>query len=443
MKYATSRLSTLYFLQFAVWGCYLTCLGQLLGNCGLGQYISWFYAAVGVVSLIFPALLGSVADRIANPRMMLAGCHAVAALAMLSLWRYLSLAERPAFLPVFCVYFIFLAAYMPSLALCNATTFGLLSAAGKNPVDAFPRIRVWGTIGFIAAMWFVNSAYFHDGVFSFTLDEANPVARFRFQYTPMQLFSAAATGIVTSLFALTLPKGGRTKVQAGSFDRESLSLFRLRDVRIFLLLAMLGGVCLQITNGFAVPFINHFMAYPEYADSLAAGNATMLFSLSQIAEAVCVLFVGYALRRFGIRIVMFIALIAWGLRYLLFAFGNPGDGLWMLVASMLVYGVAFNFFTIAGHLYMQQKSGPGRQALGQGLMMMMSNGLGASIGILGAGAIVNSFCRWQPVVAADGAMRMLFLGDWQAPWLIFAAYAFLLAILYLIFLRPRKANPLS
>ncbi|MDE6369755.1 MAG: MFS transporter, partial [Muribaculaceae bacterium] len=214
--------------------------------------------------------------------------------------------------------------------------------------------------------------------------------------------------------------------------------FSKRETRIFLVFAALSGVCLQISNGFATPFITHFAGVKEYATTLAAGNATMLFSLSQISEGACVLLVGIALRRWSIRAVFTMGLLAWALRYLLFAFGNPGDGLWMLVMSMIVYGLAFNFLTIAGHLYIEQQSSVHTKGLGQGVMMLMSNGIGATAGTLVAGAVINHWCSWQTVTTATGNNLRLFMGDWEMPWMIFAIYSLVIGIVFYICFNQKK-----
>lgn len=310
-----------------------------------------------------------------------------------------------------------------------------------------PSIRVWGTIGFVAAMWFVNSAYLYDGHFGFTLSESNPAAPYRFQYTSMQLFCSALFGVLTGLYALTLPavnvpqKSGDNSL-ADIFGLRAFRLFKIRQVRVFLIFAVFTGVCLQISNGYAIPYINHFMASEEYFSAFASGNATMLFSLSQISEAVCVLFVGVAMKKLGFRWVIFLALAAWCLRFLLLGFGNPGGGLWMLVGSMLIYGIAFNFFNISGHIYMDQQSSPATRGFGQGLLMMMSNGIGATFGMMGAGAIVNGYCRWEmmPLPGGRGMMR-LFMGEWTTPWLIFGLYALAIGLLFLIFFRKGRRQP--
>lgn len=440
-----TRLSILYFIQFGIWGCYLTCFGQLLGVGGLGQNIAWFYAAIGVVSLISPAVMGYVADRIISPSRLLSLCHLMASVTMLGAWSYASSHETLDFNIFYPIYLLFLTFYMPTLALSNTTAFRLIHSKGYKPVDIFPSIRVWGTIGFVAAMWFVNSAYWYAGSFGFTLSDAHPYSHFRFQYTPMQLLCASILGLICSCYALTIKFGSNAFAKDSHIQNRSIyekgvltEFLSKRETCIFLVFAALSGVCLQISNGFATPFISHFAGITEYADSLAAGNATMLFSLSQISEGACVLLVGLALKRWSIRVVFTIGLMAWALRYLLFALGNPGDGLWMLVMSMIIYGVAFNFLTIAGHLYIEQQSTLKTKGLGQGVMMLMSNGIGATAGTLVAGAVINHWCSWENVTTASGNSLRLFMGDWEVPWMIFAVYSLVIGVVFYLCFQSEK-----
>lgn len=433
------RLSVLYFLQFAVWGSYLSCFGQLLGAGGLGPDIQWFYAAVGIVSLITPALMGHFADSFIPSLRLLGLSHLCASVLMFGAWIYSSLNDQFSFWPFFLIYLGFLAFYMPTMALSNTTTFALLKVKGQKPVDQFPIIRVWGTLGFVAAMWFVNSAYIYEGSFGFTMNDLNPAAYYRFQYNAMQLLVSSFLGVLTALYTLTLPvmpvpHPGKSSSLSEIFGFKAFKLFKLPEVRTFLIFAIFAGVCLQISNGYAVPFINHFMAFEKYIGSLAAGNATLLFSLSQMSEAAFILITGIAMKRIGFKLVIFLALTAWCLRFLFLGLGDPGEGLWWLIFSMLVYGIAFNFFNIAGHIYMDQKSDSSVKGFGQGLLMMMTNGIGATGGMIAAGAIVNHFCHWEMIEspAGNGIMR-LFMGNWVVPWLIFAAYAFVIGILFVIF----------
>ena len=445
-----ARLSLLYFLQFGVWGCYLTSFGQFLGSGGIGGMIAWFYAAIGLVSIITPSLLGRLADRTGRPERLLGICHMAAAVVMFVMWRYGMTHSHLEFSVFYPLYLLFLALYMPTMALANTSAFGLLTQSGHNTVTTFPSIRIWGTVGFVAAMWFVNSAYWHDGTLGLSFSDQGTIGHLRFQYNAMQLLCSGVMGILTSLYSFSLPS------LKGSVDsnlnnpsacvslKESLKLMlSRREIAVFLVFVILSGVCLQISNGFVTPFITHFSGITEYTDSFASGNATMLFSLSQISEAVCILLVGISLKRKGIRYVYAIGLLAWSLRFLLLGIGNPGDGLFLLIGSMLIYGVAFNFITIAGHLYIQQVAPPNMKGFAQGLMMFMSNGVGATLGTIAAGAVINRWCHWQmvDVLGSDVPIR-LFMGDWIYPWSIFAAYAFIIMLLWLLFFR-KKTDRLS
>lgn len=438
-----SKLSFLYFLQFSIWGSYLTSLGQFLGSAGLGKDIAWFYASVGFVALLMPALIGHLADRYISPRRMLSLCHAVASIFMLSAWCYSEINPVMQFTPFFLLYLGFLAFYMPTVALANTNSFLILHSAGEDTLKAFPRIRIFGTVGFVAAMWFVNSFYMHDGSLGFTLTEVNPMSNFRLQYTSGQLLCSGILGIITALYSLILPDG--TVLREVSSNKKSLmeitgwkrfKLFRRPQLRTFLIFAVLGGVCLQISNGYVTPFITHFAGLKEYMTNPVASNATMLFSISQIAEAGCILLVGVALKRFGIKTVLIVAMNAWALRFGALAIGNPGSGLWLFIISMISYGIAFNFFNIAGALYIDQHTANGGKGFGQGVLMLMANGLGATVGMLGAGEIVNHFCRWLPI-EVEGVTRSFFMGDWTTVWLIFAIYSISVAIALSLFFQSR------
>ena len=195
------RLSAFYFVQFAVWGCYLTSLGQYLGSAGLGRMISWFYAAAGIVSLVMPALMGHISDRYVGPRRLLALSHGVAALFMGGAWWYAAHTPAPAFWPLFLLYLGFLSFFLPTIALANASVFSALASRGESALDKFPVIRIWGTVGFVAAMWLVNSFYWHEGAFGFTLSEASPFSRWRLQYTSGQLLASAITGVAGAVLS--------------------------------------------------------------------------------------------------------------------------------------------------------------------------------------------------------------------------------------------------
>lgn len=442
------RLSILYFLQFSIWGCYLTCFGQFLGAGGLGGEIAWFYAAIGAVSIFTPPLLGRLADKTGRPVRLLTVCHLFAAFVMLIMFRYGTTHSQLEFRVIYPLYLAFLAFYMPTMALANTATFGLLTQRGYNTVTDFPSIRIWGTVGFVAAMWFVNSAYVNGHTLGFSLSDDSPLGHSRFQYNSMQLLCSGIMGLITCAYTLSLPalkdfagKNTNSTEQKLSFKDSLKSMQNRHHIALFLIFAIFAGVCLQISNGYVTPFITHFTGISEYTNSLASGNATMLFSLSQISEAICILLVGVALKWKGIKGVYAIGLLAWSLRFFMLGAGNPGNGLWLLIGSMLVYGIAFNFITIAGHIYIQQIAPAKMKGLAQGTLMFMSNGLGATFGTLAAGSIINNWCSWEFVTlpGTDTKLR-LFMGEWNYPWYIFAGYALVVMLAWLIFFRNKSLS---
>lgn len=430
-KHIKFRLIVMNFLQFAIWGAYLTCIGNYLGKVGLGDYIPWFYAIQGIVSIFMPAIIGIIADRYIQPQKMLGICHLIAGVFMVGCW-YLGYdanvsSATPDKVLMIALYTLSVAFYMPTLALSNTVAFSILRENNYDTISAFPPIRVFGTVGFIATMWFVNCAtWTQEAGFSFSLD--NPE---RFQYTYMQLLVSGVLGIALAAYSFTLPqcrihsKKSNSIIQ--SLGLDAFKLFKSRQMALFFVFSMLLGMSLQITNGYATPFITSFKGMAEYANTFGANNATLLTSFSQISEALCILLIPFFLHRFGIKKVMLIAMVAWVLRFGLFGIGDPGNGVWMFVLSMIVYGVAFDFFNVSGALFVEKETDKTIQASAQGLFMLMTNGIGASVGTLAAGKVVEHFCIWN----SDGYL----VGNWEAVWTIFASYALIVAVLFAIFFK--------
>lgn len=443
MKAVKTRLAAMNFLEFAVWGAYLTCIGMYLGNVGMGDLIPWVYAIQGLVSIFMPTLMGIIADRWIQPQRVLGICQLLAGAFMLSCW-WMGLdaantgtyPDRTLFITM---YTLSVAFYMPTIALANTVAFSVLRRAGYDTVRDFPPIRVLGTVGFIATMWFVNCATITaDGSFTLSLS-GDPGS---FQRTYMQLFVSGALSILLGAYCFTLPQchlakadSTRKKSLAQALGLDAFKLFKVRKMAIFFIFSMLLGMCLQVTNGYATPFISSFVG-SGFTDSFAANNATLLTSLSQISEALCILMIPFFLRRFGIKYVMFIAMIAWVLRFGFFGIGSPDmPGVLLFILSMLVYGVAFDFFNVSGALYVEQQTDKSIQASAQGLFMLMTNGIGASVGTLSAGAIVEHFCHWTEV---NGQLYLL--GDWKTTWLIFAGFALAVAIMFMIVFPKEKSH---
>lgn len=421
------RLIVMNVLQWAVWGAYLTSMSNYLVQVGFGAKIGIFYAMQGIVSIFMPAIMGIVADKWLGATKTLSLCQLIAGATMLAAGIYGAGTEVD-FSIFFSLYAVSVAFYMPTIALSNSAAYGILEQNGYDTVKDFPPIRVFGTIGFIASMWIMNFCRTSEGI--------------SFQNTYHQFVISGATGLIMAVYCLTLPKIERasrdSQSLADAFGLSAFKLFKDRQMAIFFIFSMLLGVALQITNGYATPFISHFQGMEGFTDSWGARNATAIYSISQIAETLGILLIPFAMRKFGIKNVMVIAMFAWVLRFGLFGTGNTGSGVWMLILSCIVYGVAFDFFNISGSLYVNQRTSGAVQNSAQGLFMLMTNGIGATIGTLSAQAVVNKF-TYEESILIDGVERVFRVGDWQTCWFIFAGYALLVAILFmLIFKKPAK-----
>ena len=431
-----TRLAIMNFIEFAVWGAYLTCMGNYLGIAGLGDKIAWFYAIQGIVSIFMPTIMGIIADKYVQPQRLLGICHLLAGSFMLSCW-YIGLntgigneiTNKGLFITLYTLSVSF---YMPTLALSNTTAFTLMKSNGLDTVKDFPPIRVLGTVGFIATMWFVNCAAWQDGSLSFTLGE-NP---YKFQYTYMQFFVSGLLSIVLFLYSMTLPQckleAKPSASLAESFGLNAFKLFKTKKMALFFIFSAMLGMSLQVTNSYAGPFITSFKGSEDalVASSFAANNATLLTSISQISEALCIVMIPFFLRRFGIKVVMLMSMFAWVLRFGLFGIGNPAmPGVLLFILSCIVYGVAFDFFNVSGAMFVDNECDGSVKASAQGLFMLMTNGIGATIGTLAAGEIVNHYCSWK-----DGFL----VGDWQTCWFIFASFALFVGVSFALVFNPEK-----
>ncbi len=416
------RLIIMNLFQWAVWGAYLTSMGSFLVTIGLASRIGIFYAMQGIVSIFMPALMGIVADKYIPAQKLLGICHGIAGLCMLGVGYFgLTQAGNPSiFGIIFPLYSISVAFYMPTIALSNSAAFTALVRNGYDTVKDFPPIRVFGTVGFICAMLFVNF-----------VKDSNGVA---FQYTQNQFFVCGIIGLVMLVYSFSLPncpvnKNAETKSLADALGVRAFTMFKDRNMAVFFIFSMLLGVALQITNGFANPFITHFKEIPMYAHTWGAQNANALISLSQICETLGILLIPVVLKKFGIKRVMILSMVAWVFRFGFFGLGNPGSGVWLFVLSMIVYGVAFDFFNISGALYTEQRASDSIKSSSQGLFMLMTNGIGATVGTLSAQAVVNHFVY-------NAATP-----NWSTAWFIFSAYALVVLVLFIVCFRDPGKGP--
>ena len=402
------RLTAMQFLQFFVWGAWLISLGSYMNNTlhFEGGEIGKIFATMGIAALFMPGLTGIIADKWMNAEKLYGLLHLVGAGALF----YASTAST--YEQMYVAMLFNLLAYMPTLSLANTVSYNALEKYKLDLVKDFPPIRVWGTVGFICAMWLVDLT--------------------GFKYSAAQLYVAAISAVVLGLYSFTLPpcppERNEKKTWLSAFGLDALVLFKQKKMAIFFLFSMLLGAALQITNTYGDTFLSSFASIPEYADSFGVKHSVILLSISQMSETLFILAIPFFLRHFGIKRVMLISMFAWVFRFGLFGLGNPGDGLWMLILSMIVYGMAFDFFNVSGSLFTEMEAHSGIRASAQGLFFMMTNGIGAFVGGYANGAVVDMFS----VYAEGGGVISR---EWTPIWMIFAAYALVLALVFTVVFR--------
>ncbi|MFY8068875.1 MAG: nucleoside permease [Flavobacterium sp.] len=404
------RLTIMSFFQFFVWGAWLiTVANYWFGTKNWdGAQFGAIFSTMGIASVFMPTLCGIVADRWINAEKLYGILHILGGLTLF----YVPQISNPAdFFWVILVAMIF---YMPTIALSNSVAYNALKNGGLDVVKDFPPIRVWGTVGFIVAMWITN----------LTGNKASE----------NQFYIAAIAAVALGIYSFTLPKctpEGKTVESKSFIDLIGLSSFKLfanYKLALFFLFSMFLGAALQLTNAYGDVYLDDFKRLPEYADSLVVKYSTLIMSISQISETLFILAIPFFLKRFGIKQVMLFSMVAWVLRFGLFAYGNPGDGLWMIIVSCIVYGMAFDFFNISGSLFVETSTDSKIRSSAQGLFMMMTNGFGAIFGSITSGYIIEKY-----FTTAEGK-------DWHNIWLTFAIYALVITIAFALFFK-HKHNP--
>ncbi len=399
------RLPLMNFLQFFVWGSWLISLGgYMIVTLGFtGGQVGSIYATMGLASLFMPGLIGIVADRWVNAERVFGLCHLVGA--GLLLWA----STVRDFDTLYVIMLLNAMVYMPTIALNNTVSYKVLERRGLDVIQHFPPIRTWGTIGFIVAMWTVDFA--------------------GWTKSALQLYISAASALFLGLFAFAMPacppaKSAASKSLASTLGLDAFVLFKRPVMLVFFVFATLLGAALQITNAFGGPFLDDFKAV--YPDAFGVKHPNLLLSISQISETLFILTIPFFLKRFGIKTVMLLSIFAWVFRFGLFAVGDPGSGLGLLVLSMIIYGMAFDFFNISGSLFVDREAEPNMRASAQGLFMIMTNGIGAFVGGVASGWVVDYF-------TVDGVK------DWPSVWWTFAAYALVLGLLFPFVFKYRHA----
>ncbi len=402
------KLTILSFLEFFIWGSWLITVGAywFQNRQWSGAEFGAIFSTMGLSAIFMPALAGIVADRYLNAERLLGLCHLIGAVVLF----YLPQVNDPGqFYWVLLFYMLF---YMPTISLANTVSYTVLVGAGKDIVKEFPPIRVWGTVGFIVAMWVVSLL--------------------RWETSALQFYVAASASVLLGLYAFTLPACPPKYAQTKSTSLTSLlglqafSLFRNYKMALFFLFAMLLGAALQLTNAYGDTFLHDFDKIEKYKNSVAVQYPAIIMSISQMSETLFILAIPFFLRRFGIKMVMLFSMVAWVFRFGLFAYGDPGDGLWMIILSCIVYGMAFDFFNISGSLFVDTQVSPSIRASAQGIFMMMSNGFGAWLGSTISGMVIQQY-----FTNSDQSM------NWREIWLSFAGYSLVVAVLFALLFRHR------
>ncbi len=401
------RLILLNFLQFFIWGCWLLTIGAYWfqtkhwSGTGFGA----IFSTMGIASLFMPAIAGIIADRWLNAEKLYGIFHICAAVVLFMI----PLVNDPS--TMFWIMLVNMIFYMPTISLSITVGYSTLKSQGLNIVKEYPPIRVWGTVGFIVALWIISLT--------------------GFETSAVQFYVASIASLLLGIYSFTLPKCpplGRTQQNSliSALGLDAFKLFKNSKMAMFFVFAMLLGAALQLTNAYGDTFLHDFAKIHAFKDLLAVKYPAIIMSISQISETLFILTIPFFLRMFGIKKVMLFSMIAWVLRFGLFAYGDPAGGLWMIIASCIIYGMAFDFFNISGSLYVESQSDPGIRASAQGLFMVMSNGFGAFLGSRISGIVIDNF-----FTLGNGQF------DWKGIWLTFAAYSLVVAVLFAILFRHK------
>ena len=395
------RLILMNFMQYFVWGAWLLTIGAywFQNKQWSGAQFGAIFSTMGISAIFMPALTGIIADRFINAEKLYGAMHILGALALLTL----PMINNPS--AFFWVMLLNMAFYMPTISLSITVAYSALKRNNIDVVKAYPPIRTWGTVGFIAALWVV----------SLTHNETSS----------NQFYIASAVAMALGIYSFTLPKCIPLLNKTGNKSLTNLlglnafALFKTPKFAIFFAFSMLLGAALQLTNAYGDTYIHDFKNIPQYSSSITVKYPAIIMSISQISETLFILAIPFFLRKFGIKYVMLFSMLAWVLRFGLFAFGDPAGGLWMIILSCIVYGMAFDFFNISGSLFVETQTTPEIRGSAQGLFMMMVNGFGALFGSFTSGIIIDKFFT----LANHGK-------NWQGIWLTFAGYALVIAIIF-------------
>ena len=442
------RLIILNFFQFFVWGSWLLTIGAYWFQTKhwSGTEFGAIFSTMGIASLFMPAIAGIIADRWVNAERLYGSFHIMGGIILF----LVPLMKNPS--AMFWIMLVNMMFYMPTIALAITVSYSAMKSRGMDIVKEYPPIRVWGTVGFIVALWIISLT--------------------GLETSAAQFYVASAASLFLGIYSFTMPAcpplgHGHQKSLISGLGLDAFILFKNVRMAVFFIFAMLLGASLQLTNAYGDTFLHDFAKFPEYKDLIAVKFPAIIMSISQISETLFILTIPFFLRRFGIKKVMLMSMIAWVLRFGLFGIGNPAGGLWIIILSCIIYGMAFDFFNISGSLYVETQCDSAMRARAQGLFMMMTNGFGAFLGSRISGILIDKYYTirffdlqkladyfhtspkvdWiQKLVLENKILKNGLLQEpikiieWHGVWVAFAGYAVVVAILFAILFR-HKHNP--
>jgi MFS transporter, NHS family, xanthosine permease len=410
------RLILMNFFQFFIWGSWLLTIGAYWFQTKhwSGTEFGAIFSTMGIASLFMPAIAGIIADRWINAERLYGSFHIIAAVILF----FVPLVNDPS--TMFWIMLVNMIFYMPTISLSITVAYSSMKGQGMDIIKEYPPVRVFGTIGFIIALWVISLS--------------------GLEVSAAQFYVASAASLFLGIYSFTMPKcpplgKGQKKSFASALGLNAFKLFKSTKMALFFVFAMLLGASLQLTNAYGDTFLHDFAKIPAFSDLIAVKYPAIIMSISQISETLFILTIPFFLRRFGIKKVMLFSMIAWVLRFGLFAYGNPAEGLWMIILSCIIYGMAFDFFNISGSLFVETQSDPGIRASAQGLFMMMTNGFGAFLGSRLSGLVIDNYFTLYKY--DNVANQIVTSFDWKGVWLTFAVYSLVVAILFALLFRHK------